>query len=68
MSKQSSSGRYLLSHRVVLRTVKGAFAGLLVWFIGHILYGGSLTMTQTNYSLNGGPGIVLGVLLGAIAG
>lgn len=72
-------GSYLLAYRVetewyrhhrtrLLGAVKGAFAGLLVGFIGFITYGGYLAATQTNYSLSGGPGIVLAVCLGAIAG
>ncbi len=72
-------GSYLLAYRVetewyrhhrtrLLGAVKGAFAGLLVGFIGFIAYGGYLAATQTNYSLSGGPGIVAAVCLGAIAG
>ncbi|MFC4452104.1 MULTISPECIES: hypothetical protein [Halorussus] len=72
-------GSYLLAYRVetawyrrhrprLLGAVKGAFAGLLVGFIGFIAYGGYLAATQTSYSLSGGPGIVTAVCLGAIAG
>lgn len=50
------------------RSQGGSFAGLLVGFIGFITYGGYLAATQTNYSLSGGPRIVLAVFLGAIAG
>ena len=72
-------GSYLLAYRVetawyrrhrprLLGAVKGAFAGLLVGFIGFIAYGGYLAATQTSYSLSAGPGIVTAVCLGAIAG
>jgi len=72
-------GSYLLGYQVstewyrhhrsrLLGAVKGAFAGLLLGVIGFIAYGGYLAATQTNYSLSGGPGIVVAVSLGAIAG
>ena len=72
-------GAYLLAYRVktewyrhhrtrLLGAVQGAFAGLVVGFIGFIAYGGYLAATHTNYSLSGGPGIVAAVCLGAIAG
>lgn len=70
---------YLLAYRVdtewyrqhrirLLGAVTGAFAGMLLGFIGFVVYGGYLAATQTNYSLSGGPGIVVATCLGAIAG
>ncbi|MFC6823658.1 hypothetical protein [Halopelagius fulvigenes] len=72
-------GSYLLAYRVdpkwyrrhrtqLLGAVKGAFTGLVMGFIGFIAYAGYLAATQTNYSISGGPGIVVAVGLGAIAG
>jgi hypothetical protein len=72
-------GSYLLGYRVstewyrhhrsrLLGAVKGAFAGLLLGVIGFIAYGGYLAATQTNYSLSGGPGIVVAVSFGATVG
>lgn len=70
---------YLLAYRVdtewyhqhrirLLGADKGAFAGMLLGVISFVVYGGYLAATQTNYSLSGGPGIVVATCLGAIAG
>lgn len=72
-------GSYLLAYRVdaeryrrhrnrLLGAVKGAFAGLILGFGGFIAYGRYLATTRTEYSLDGGPGIVAAACLGAIAG
>lgn len=72
-------GSYLLAYRVetewyrhhrsrLLGAVKGAFVGLTLGIIGFIAYGGYLASTRTDYSFDGGPGIVVGVCLGATAG
>lgn len=72
-------GSYRLAYRVdadwyrqhrsrLLGVVKGAFAGVILGVIGFIAYGSYLAATQTNYSFSGGPGIVVAVCLGAIAG
>ena len=72
-------GSYLLAYRAdaewyrhhrsrLLGAAKGAFVGLILGVVGFIAYGGYLAATRTSYSLDGGPGIVVGVCLGAIAG
>lgn len=73
------AGSYLLAYRIetewyrhhrnrLLGAIGGAFAGMILGFIGFIAYGSYLAATQTNYNLSGGPGVVLAVCLGAIAG
>lgn len=72
-------GSYLLAYRVdtewyrhhrdrLLGAVKGAIAGLSLGVVGFIVYGWYLAATRTSYGLDGGPGIVAGTCLGAIAG
>jgi hypothetical protein len=48
--------------------VQGAFLGLVLGMVGFALYGSYLVATRDNVSLDGGPGIVAAVCLGAIAG
>ncbi|MFC7204557.1 hypothetical protein ACFQJC_13605 [Haloferax namakaokahaiae] len=73
------AGAYLLAYRVdsdwyrrhrnrLLGTVRGAIVGLIFGMVGFSLYGSYLVATRTNFSLDGGPGIVAAVCLGAIAG
>ncbi|KAB1192384.1 hypothetical protein GJR96_02575 [Haloferax sp. MBLA0076] len=52
----------------LLGTAKGAVVGLVLGVVAFVVYGGYLAATQTSYSLSGGPEIVGGVCLGAIAG
>ncbi|KAB1197210.1 MULTISPECIES: hypothetical protein [Haloferax] len=72
-------GAYLLAYRVetewyrrhrdkLLGTARGAVVGLVLGVVGFVVYGAYLAATQTSYSLSGGPGIVAGVCLGALAG
>ncbi len=52
----------------LLGTAKGAVVGLVLGVVGFVVYGAYLSATQTSYSLSGGPGIVVGVFLGGLAG
>lgn len=72
-------GAYLLAYRIdsdwydqrrdrLLGGVQGAFVGLVVGFAGFILYGSYLAATRTEYSVDGGPGIVVAVGLGGLVG
>ncbi|MBV0901059.1 hypothetical protein [Haloarcula salina] len=72
-------GSYLLAYRVgtdwyhrwrprLLGAIQGAVVGMLVGLTGFVVYGQYLIATQDNYSLDGGPGIVAAVCLGAIIG
>lgn len=72
-------GAYLLAYRIdpdwydqrrdrLLGGVQGAFVGLVVGFAGFILYGSYLAATRTEYSIDGGPGIVVTVGLGGLVG
>lgn len=72
-------GAYLLAYRIdsdwydqhrdrLLGGVQGAFLGLVAGFVGFILYSGYVAATRTEYSVGGGPGIVVAVGLGGLAG
>jgi hypothetical protein len=72
-------GAYLLAYRAdpdwydqrrdrLLGGVQGAFVGLVVGFAGFILYGSYHAATRTEYSVDGGPGIVVAVGLGGLTG
>jgi hypothetical protein len=72
-------GAYLLAYRAdpnwydqhrnrLLDGVQGAFVGLVVGFTGFIVYGSYVAATRTEYSVDGGPGIVLTVGLGGLVG
>ncbi|MFC4551735.1 MULTISPECIES: hypothetical protein [Halorussus] len=74
-----AGGSYLLAYRVdaaryrrhrsrLLGAVKGALVGLALGVIGFVAYGRYLAATRDSYSLDGGPGIVAVVCLGACAG
>lgn len=72
-------GAYLLAYRIdsdwydqhrdrLLGSAQGAFLGLVAGFVGFILYGGYVAATRTEYSVDGGSGIVVAVGLGGLAG
>lgn len=44
------------------------FVGGIIGAVGFAVYGRCLLATQTNFSLNGGPGVVVMVCLGALVG
>ena len=48
--------------------MQGAFVGGIIGVVGFAVYGRYLLATQTNFSLNGGPGVVVAVCLGALIG
>jgi hypothetical protein len=59
---------YRHNRNKLLGTATGAVVGLVLGVVGFVVYGAYLAATQTNYSLSGGPAIVAGVSLGAVAG
>ena len=59
---------YRLHRGKSLGAVQGAFVGGITGAIGFTVYVRYLLGTQTNFSLNGGPGIVVAVCLGAFSG
>ncbi|MBX0286275.1 hypothetical protein EGH22_08050 [Halomicroarcula sp. F28] len=52
----------------LLGAVQGAFVGLALGLVGFILYSNYLIATRDNFSVDGSPGIVLGVVVGALVG
>lgn len=73
------AGAFALAYRVdpgwyrqrrsrLLGAVQGAIAGLLLGMVGFVAYGNYLAATRSNFSLDGGPGIVVAVSAGAVVG
>lgn len=52
----------------LLGAVQGALVGLALGLVGFILYSNYLIATQENFSVDGSPGMVLGVVGGALVG
>jgi hypothetical protein len=72
-------GAYLLAYRAdpnwydqhrnrLLGGVQGAFVGLVMGFAGFVVYGSYVAATRTEYSVDGGPGIVVAVGLSGLVG
>ena len=73
------AGAYVLAYRVdpewygdrrarLLGAVAGSLVGLLLGTIGFMAYGEYLAATRTDYSFDGGRGLVLAASLGAVVG